>query len=106
MHNSESCNSNAVQGKISKRWLLYEGFCLLFERCIYKKQNKKKTKKRGIQTNVKKPDVAEISGIHRSTLQSVLLANLYFNYDQSLVGPTGVQLLDFCCSSVSELNCC
>ena len=24
----------------------------------------------------------------------------------SLVGPTGVQLLDFCCSSVSELVCC
>ena len=26
--------------------------------------------------------------------------------DLSLVGPTGVQLLDFCCSSVSELVCC
>ena len=25
--------------------------------------------------------------------------------DMSLVGPTGVQLLDFCCSSVSELVC-
>ena len=24
----------------------------------------------------------------------------------SLVGPTGVQLLDFCCSSISELVCC
>ena len=39
-------------------------------------------------------------------LQSDLLAYLYFNYDQSLVGQTGVQLLDFCCSSVSELVCC
>ena len=26
--------------------------------------------------------------------------------DLSLVGPTGVQLLDFCCSSVLELVCC
>ena len=26
--------------------------------------------------------------------------------DLSLVGPTGVQLLDFCCSSVSDLVCC
>ena len=26
--------------------------------------------------------------------------------DLSLVGPTVVQLLDFCCSSVSELVCC
>ena len=26
--------------------------------------------------------------------------------DLSLVGPTGVQLLDFCRSSVSELVCC
>ena len=41
--------------------------------------------------------------IHRSNLQSVLLANLYFNYDQSLLRPTEVQLLDFCCSSISEL---
>ena len=26
--------------------------------------------------------------------------------DLALVGPTGVQVLDFCCSSVSELVCC
>ena len=30
----------------------------------------------------------------------------HYMYDQSLVGPAGVQLLDFCCSSVSELVCC
>ena len=26
--------------------------------------------------------------------------------DLSLIGPTGVELLDFCCSNVSELVCC
>ena len=28
------------------------------------------------------------------------------SYDLPLVGPIGFQLLDFCCSSVSELVCC
>ena len=63
-------------------------------------------KNEGFKSMSRRQNVAEISAIHRWTLQSVLLANLYFNYDQSLVGPTGVQLLDFCCSSVSELICC
>ena len=81
MHKSESYNIIAVQGKISKRWLLYKGPCLLFEQYIYKNEGFKPTSRKQI--------VAEISAIHRSTLQSVLLANLYFNYAQYLVGPTG-----------------
>ena len=99
IHKSESYNVNAIQGKISKRWRLYKGLCLRFEQYIYKKNE-------GFKPTSRRQNVAEISVIHRSTLQSVLLANLYFNYDQSLVGPTGFQLLNFCCTSVSELVCC
>ena len=42
----------------------------------------------------RRQNVAEISAIHRSTLQSVLLANLYFNYDGPTWGSTvGLLLL-------------
>ena len=107
MHKSESYNINAVQGKTSKRWLLQKGICLLFEQYIYLYKNE------GFKPTSRRQTVAEISAIHRSTLQSVYwpIYILYFNYNQSLVGPTGVLLSDrllqrFKAGLLLFLRCC
>ena len=43
------------------------------------------------------PQINDDSGIKLS---------VKLTYDLCMVGPTGVQILDFCCSSISELVCC